>query len=79
MRKTPSNRIKILDTDRLGCRIRQIRQERDISTTSLSMAASVSLDYIHKIEQGVTTPSLAILVTIAHELQATVGQLLEEV
>lgn len=61
---------------KLGRRIFHIRREKKMSAEELSAKAGIGLYYLHEIERGALTPSLALLVRIANLLEVRMNDLL---
>ena len=59
----------------LADRVRQLRQERDLSVTALSFEAGVSESRVRAIESGRTTASLATLVALAETFEIDLPEL----
>lgn len=57
----------------LGGTIRELRQERRLSTVALAKAAGVSTSLISQVERGLTSPSLDALWAIARALDVPIG------
>jgi transcriptional regulator with XRE-family HTH domain len=61
----------------LGLTIRQLRQDRGLSTRALASSAGVTSGFISQLENGQTMPSLATLLRIASALNARIGDLFQ--
>lgn len=57
----------------LGGTIRELRQERRLSTVALAKACGVSTSLISQVERGLTSPSLDVLWSIARALDVPIG------
>jgi transcriptional regulator with XRE-family HTH domain len=57
----------------LGGSIRELRQERRLSTVALAKACGVSTSLISQVERGLTSPSLDVLWAIARALDVPIG------
>ncbi len=62
----------------LGAQIKKYRLANDLTLDTLAQAAGCSKSYLSQIENGLSSPSLAVLGTIANELQTSVANLLKE-
>lgn len=62
----------------LGAQIKKHRLANDLTLDTLAQAAGCSKSYLSQIENGLSSPSLAVLGTIANELQTSVANLLKE-
>jgi transcriptional regulator with XRE-family HTH domain len=60
---------------RLGARIRKLREERDLSQEALADAAHIGRSYMSGIERGVRNCSTLHLLRLARALRVTVGDL----
>lgn len=60
----------------LGERLRTRRHELERTMTSVAKEASVSVSYMSELESGASTPSLAVLVRLAHTLSLSLNELL---
>ena len=59
-------------------RLREIRQERDISREQLAVSVGRSYPSIHHYESGGTVPSIAVAERLAEALGVPVSDLFEE-
>ena len=57
----------------LGGIIRELRQERRLSTIALAKACGVSTSLISQVERGLTSPSLDVLWAVARALDVPIG------
>lgn len=57
----------------LGGSIRELRQQRRLSTVALAKACGVSTSLISQVERGLTSPSLDVLWSIARTLDVPIG------
>lgn len=57
----------------LGGTIRELRQERRLSTVQLAKVCGVSTSLISQVERGLTSPSLDVLWAIARALDVPIG------
>src|SRR5262249_27805492 len=64
---------------KLGQRLRELRQGRDLTLLQLSNETSLSVSYLSDMERGRTTPSLDTLEKIASFYQMPLGQLMASV
>ncbi len=62
----------------LGNRIRKIRQEKHYSVEEFSEMVGISTKYMYQIENGRVSFSTEILYRIAHSLQVSINELLDE-
>jgi len=62
----------------LGTQIKKYRLANDLTLDALAQAAGCSKSYLSQIENGLSSPSLAVLGTIANELKTSVANLLKE-
>lgn len=60
----------------LGKRIRQLREEKNISQTELGNLCDIERSNMNRIEAGNTNPSSFLLYTIAQKLQVEASELL---
>ncbi len=60
----------------LGVRLRTRRHELGRTMTSVAKEANVSVSYMSELESGASTPSLAVLVRVAHALSLSLNDLL---
>ncbi|SRR6266536_1232713 len=63
---------------RIGPKIRQLRQQKNLSLQQLSDRSGVSAAAIHKIERNGMVPTIATLMKLANALNRSVGYLVEE-
>lgn len=57
----------------LGGTIRELRQERRLSTVALAKACGVSTSLVSQVERGLTSPSLDVLWSVARALDVPIG------
>jgi len=62
---------------RLGARVREMREARDLSQEALADLAQVGRSYMSGIERGVRNPSALQMLKLARALKTTVGDLFE--
>ena len=67
-----------LDNTKLGLRIKTFRMQLRMSQEELAEKVDISLHYISRIERGVQSPSLEVLIAIANELRGSTDDLLDE-
>ncbi len=67
------------DLKRIADRIREWRDEAGLTLQKLGDRSGVSASTIHKIENGQTVPTIAILIKVANGLNRRPSELLEEV
>jgi len=60
----------------IGLNIKERRVKCDLTLRELAKRLNVSASFISQVESGKTTPSLASIKHIAHELKTTVGELI---
>lgn len=60
-----------------GPHLRTLRTERGLTQTELADRARSNLQFISKLERGVTTPSLGMLLRLAEALECRVIELVE--
>jgi transcriptional regulator with XRE-family HTH domain len=65
------------EEQRLGLRVRNLREARGLSLKQLAKAAEVSESFVSQVERGVANPSVASLRRLAGALDASVGALFE--
>ena len=66
------------DTNKLGLKIRQLREMREMSMEQLSEQSRCPTDLLQQIEAGEQIPSLAPLMSIARALGLRLGTLLDD-
>ena len=64
--------------DRLGERIREIRQQRGLTLDSLAAEATLTKGYLSLVERGLKVPTIASLVKVANALEVPISVLFEE-
>lgn len=62
----------------LGGTIRELRQERRLSTVALAKMCGVSTSLISQVERGLTSPSLDVLWSIARALDVPIGTFFQQ-
>ena len=62
----------------IGNRLKTTRLKRDMTIQELAMSAKVSANMISRIERGLTTPSVEILMKIATAFGMSIGYFIEE-
>ncbi len=62
---------------RLGVRIRELRQARGLSQEAFADSCDLDRTYISGIERGVRNPTITTLETLAKGLEITLSELLE--
>ena len=60
---------------KLGARVRELRERRDLSQEALADVAHIGRSYMSGIERGVRNCSTLHLLRIAHALRVRVGEL----
>lgn len=65
-------------TNKLGARVRQLREMRDMSLVQLAEQSQCHVDLLLRIEAGELVPSLAPLMSIARALGLRLGTLLDD-
>ena len=63
--------------DRFGRRVRSLRRLRDITQADLAERTGLSIEYISKVERGLTSPSFASIASLADALQVPVDSLFD--
>ena len=63
--ESPANHLEAA----IGRQVRQFRQERDLTLVALAQLAGLSRGMLSKIENGMTSPSLATLSALAQALR----------
>ncbi len=66
------------DTNKLGLKIRQLREMREMTLEQLAEQSQCPVDLLRQIEAGEQIPSLAPLMTIARALGLRLGTLLDD-
>ena len=66
------------DTNKLGLKIRQLREMREMSVEQLAEQSQCHVDLLQQIEAGEQIPSLAPLMSIARALGMRLGTLLDD-
>jgi transcriptional regulator with XRE-family HTH domain len=64
--------------ERIGQRIRAVRNQRGMSAKDLASAAEVTPGMISQVESGAVSPSIATLLRVAGALHVSVGELFDE-
>ena len=67
-----------IDYQKLGLRIRQVRQERKLTQQKLSELANLSTNYVGKIERSASVISIETLVKLANALKMPVEYFLQD-
>ena len=62
---------------RFGKHLEKLRLERNLSLRKLADIADVDFSQIHRIEKGLTNPSLTMLLALAESLKVSIADLLE--
>ena len=62
---------------RFGKHLEKLRTEKGLSLRKLADLADVDFSNIHKIEKGISNPSLTMLLTLTEALEITVEQLMD--
>ncbi len=70
------NMVEAAAAERLGVRIRDLRQQRKLSLDALARRSGVSRAMLSKLERGENNPTLVVAVKIAKALGATLSQLI---
>lgn len=63
--------------DRFGRRVRSLRRLRDITQADLAERTGLSIEYVSKVERGLTSPSFASITSIADALHVPVSSLFD--
>lgn len=63
--------------DRFGRRVRSLRRLRDITQADLAERTGLSIEYVSKVERGLTSPSFASIGSIADALDVRVSSLFD--
>lgn len=66
-------------SQRLGRRIRTLRDERELSQDQLADRAEISRAYISSVEVGAKTPSVEVLVRLAEALDVSLSEIFLDV
>jgi len=64
--------------DTLGARLAALRKLNGLSLEDLATRAGITKSYLSKVERGLSAPSLATVLKLAHALGLSSGQLLDE-
>ena len=67
-----------VDYQKLGLRIRQVRQERKLTQQKLAELANLSPNYVGKIERSASVISIDTLIRLANALRIPVEYLLQD-
>lgn len=59
----------------LGRRIKELREERNLTQEKLAERATISLDYLGKIEVSINRPGLVTLLKLANALDVSMEEL----
>jgi len=59
----------------LGKKIKKLREERNLTQEKLAEKATISLDYLGKIEVNINKPGLLTLLKLADALEISMGEL----
>ncbi|RZK59017.1 MAG: XRE family transcriptional regulator [Pedobacter sp.] len=59
-----------------GIHLKKIRDEKDISLRVLEQLSGIDYSQIHRIEKGITAPSLITMVCLADGLKITLQELI---
>jgi transcriptional regulator with XRE-family HTH domain len=70
--------VEILAAERIGERIRSLRQQQRMSLKTLSQQSGVSLSMISLVERGEKQPTLVVAAKIAQALGTTLSELLTD-
>jgi transcriptional regulator with XRE-family HTH domain len=73
MQKRPS--VEVI----FGKVLRQMREEKGLTQEKMAELAEIDRTYIYRLENGLRSPSLAILFRVADALQISPGALLDRV
>ena len=65
-------------TNKLGARVRQLREAREMTLEQLAEQSQCHVELLHRIEAGDLVPSLAPLMSIARALGLRLGTLLDD-
>lgn len=63
---------------KMGAKIRYYRQLKGFNQTKFAELVSISPQYLSKIEYGKRVPSVQILISIAHALDVSIADILNE-
>ena len=77
--RLPSVRRMLVDAQKVGRRIQDVRKSRGLTQAELSQMVDLSTKYISNIECGFKTPTLNTFVSIANALQCDANLLLSDV
>jgi transcriptional regulator with XRE-family HTH domain len=72
----PVNIVEAVTAERLGGRIRALRQQRKLSLDALAALSGVSRAMLSKLERGENNPTLVVAVKVAKALGVTLSQLI---
>jgi XRE family transcriptional regulator, regulator of sulfur utilization len=67
-----------LDMTTIGRRVRELRQQRQLSLEALAERSGVSVSMLSTVERGQKVPSIVVMGQIATALDATIGRLVGE-
>ena len=77
--RLPSVRGMLVDAQKVGRRIQEVRKSRGLTQAELSQMVDLSTKYISNVECGFKTPKLNTFVSIANALQCDANLLLADV
>ena len=69
----------LVDSQKMGRRIQEVRKSRGITQSELAQRVDLSTKYISNIECGFKTPTLETFIAIANALQSDANSLLSDV
>lgn len=69
--------VGLMDKEKLGLRVKELRELSDLTQEKLAAKAGISRNYISSIENGRYSPSIETLNKIAKALDVTVLQILD--
>lgn len=68
----------MLDKNKLGKRIKKVREEKHLTLKNIEAAAGISATHISEIERGKTSPTLGALIRIAKALEKEPAYFMED-
>ena len=78
VRLLPVRRM-LVDSQKMGSRIQEVRKSRGITQSELAQKVDLSTKYISNIECGFKTPTMDTFIAIANALQCDANSLLSDV
>jgi putative transcriptional regulator len=67
----------MLSLERMGARIRKLRDQRGWSQANLAARSSISREYLARMETGRQDPRISVMVRLAKVLRVTVDELVK--